>query len=335
MTNAAAPLTLRVNQETPGNAWTLLASDVLFNAGSGGYVELMNNTGDTEVVQGDAVKFVFKSLAGDTEPPSVPANLMAPTITTSSIQLAWKASSDNVGVTGYKVYRDGSFLANAPTNSFFDNGLAANTSYSYQVSAYDAVPNESARSVAVARTTLSVPPDASSIAASSGTVCSGDSITWTAVTGFGAGKVAYYRYAWNQAPTYTFTGSEPQWSSGTLSTSPTAGGTWYLHVRGYNSAGAANGTYDYAITSGAGIAPDLNGDCAVDQLDMQIFRACMTGEGVAYDPDDLAAGCTLTHDGGNFIGADFNRDGDVDQSDFGVLQRCISGAEPVDPNCVN
>lgn len=62
ITNAGTTITLRVNEQNPGNAYTLIASNVPFNAGTGGYVELMNNTGDTAVVQGDAVKFAYKSM---------------------------------------------------------------------------------------------------------------------------------------------------------------------------------------------------------------------------------------------------------------------------------
>lgn len=61
ITNAGSPVIVRLNEQLPGNAYTLVASNVPFNAGTGGYVELMNNTGDTAVVQGDAVKFVYKS----------------------------------------------------------------------------------------------------------------------------------------------------------------------------------------------------------------------------------------------------------------------------------
>jgi Glycosyl hydrolases family 25/Purple acid Phosphatase, N-terminal domain len=61
ITNAGSPIILRVNEQLPGNAYTLIAANVPFNAGTSGYVELMNNTGDAAVVQGDAVKFVYKA----------------------------------------------------------------------------------------------------------------------------------------------------------------------------------------------------------------------------------------------------------------------------------
>ena len=85
-------------------------------------------------------------LPTDTEEPSVPQNLHAVTIGTEGAQLAWSAATDNVGVTGYRVYRDGSLLATVVGTSFDDSGLAPATTYSYQVSARDAAGNESEQS---------------------------------------------------------------------------------------------------------------------------------------------------------------------------------------------
>ncbi|HQL80391.1 MAG TPA: cadherin-like domain-containing protein, partial [Verrucomicrobiota bacterium] len=81
------------------------------------------------------------------------------------------------------------------------------------------------------------------------TPCAGSKVTWSAADGFGAGSVAKYKYAWDQSPTHTWTGAEPDWSADTLQTSPTAAGNWYLHVQGYNGANVENGTYDYALTA--------------------------------------------------------------------------------------
>ena len=73
-------------------------------------------------------------------------------------------------------------------------------------------------------------------------------VTWTAPGGFAPGKVAKYKYAWTQSDTYGWTGSEPDWSAGTIETTPTAAGTWYLHVKGYNGANVENGTAYYTVT---------------------------------------------------------------------------------------
>ncbi len=92
----------------------------------------------------------------DTTPPSVPTNLTATAISSSQIDLSWTASTDNVGVVGYKIYRDGSYLKSVTTTSTSDTGLNPNTQYCYTVSAYDAAGNESDKSSQVCATTLSI-----------------------------------------------------------------------------------------------------------------------------------------------------------------------------------
>ncbi|MEK7187296.1 MAG: Ig-like domain-containing protein [Patescibacteria group bacterium] len=92
----------------------------------------------------------------DTQAPTTPANLSATPVSTSQINLSWTASTDNVGVTGYRVYRNGIQLATAPSNSYQDLGLTAATTYSYTVQATDAAGNNSAQSGSVSATTQAV-----------------------------------------------------------------------------------------------------------------------------------------------------------------------------------
>src|SRR3989344_8611418 len=87
---------------------------------------------------------------GDTQAPTVPTNLTATVISSSQINLSWTASTDNTGVTKYKIFRDGVKIATEPTaTTHKDTGLTPNTTYSYTVSARDAAGNESARPGAV------------------------------------------------------------------------------------------------------------------------------------------------------------------------------------------
>src|SRR4030042_811203 len=94
----------------------------------------------------------------DTAPPSVPTGLTATAVSTSQINLSWNASTDNVGVTGYMVYREGAFLKSVATTSTSDTGLSPSTPYCYRVSAYDAAGNGSAQSTQACATTQT-PPD--------------------------------------------------------------------------------------------------------------------------------------------------------------------------------
>jgi hypothetical protein len=92
----------------------------------------------------------------DTTPPSTPTNLSASAVSTSQINLSWTASTDNVGVVGYNIYRGGTEIGTATTNSYQSTGLSASTNYSYTVSAYDAAGNTSAQSSAASAMTQAV-----------------------------------------------------------------------------------------------------------------------------------------------------------------------------------
>ncbi|MFC2027316.1 fibronectin type III domain-containing protein [Chloroflexota bacterium] len=85
----------------------------------------------------------------DTTPPSVPTNLASGTVTASSIDLTWTASTDNVRVDGYRIYRDSVQTGTATSTFYSVTGLTSGNTYIYAVSAYDAVGNESDPSVSV------------------------------------------------------------------------------------------------------------------------------------------------------------------------------------------
>jgi glucose/arabinose dehydrogenase/chitodextrinase len=127
----------------------------------------------------------------DVTVPSVPANLAANAVSSSRIDLSWTASSDNVGVVGYRVFRDGTQIASPSATSYQDTGRTPGTSYSYRVSAVDAAGNGSALSQAVSATTPSPdasPPTASVTAPAAGTVVSG-SVNVTATASDNVGVV--------------------------------------------------------------------------------------------------------------------------------------------------
>lgn len=96
----------------------------------------------------------FTTIASDTTPPSVPTGLTATAVSTSQINISWNASTDNVGVVGYKVYRGGAYLKAVATTLTSDTGLNPSTQYCYRVSAYDGAGNESAQGAQACATTL-------------------------------------------------------------------------------------------------------------------------------------------------------------------------------------
>lgn len=91
---------------------------------------------------------------GDTTAPTTPTGLGAAPMSSSQINLTWTASTDNIGVTGYKIYRNGSYLFTVTTTNLTETGLTAATTYSYYIKAVDAAGNESGQSTTVSATTL-------------------------------------------------------------------------------------------------------------------------------------------------------------------------------------
>ncbi|MCA0132205.1 endonuclease [Winogradskyella alexanderae] len=90
----------------------------------------------------------------DTEAPTAPTNLMAANPTTSTIDLSWTASTDNVAVTAYDIYIGGSFSESVAGTSTTITGLALNTEYCFTVFARDEAMNTSASSNQDCATTL-------------------------------------------------------------------------------------------------------------------------------------------------------------------------------------
>jgi len=93
----------------------------------------------------------------DSQAPTTPVGLTLAAISEKQINLSWTASADNIGVTGYKVYRNGNQIGNVATTTYSDTGLAVNTSYAYDILAYDASGNCSVKGLPVVATTKQTP----------------------------------------------------------------------------------------------------------------------------------------------------------------------------------
>ncbi|MDF2921484.1 MAG: hypothetical protein K0R57_398, partial [Paenibacillaceae bacterium] len=96
----------------------------------------------------------------DTVPPTVPSGLVLLAKTDTIVRLSWNASTDNVGVAGYNIYKNGVLegaTSGAGTTEFLATGLAPNTAYSFTVKAKDGTGNLSAASTPLNVTTN--PPD--------------------------------------------------------------------------------------------------------------------------------------------------------------------------------
>ncbi|WP_198168141.1 fibronectin type III domain-containing protein, partial [Herbidospora yilanensis] len=91
---------------------------------------------------------------GDTQAPSVPANLVVTNRTATSVTLSWAASTDHVGVASYQVNRGGTAAGTTAATTFTVTGLTPDTAYFFTVVARDAAGNASAPSAGVSATTL-------------------------------------------------------------------------------------------------------------------------------------------------------------------------------------
>jgi YD repeat-containing protein len=168
----------------------------------------------------------------DTVAPSAPTGLAATAPTSSSVNLTWTASTDNVAVTGYKVYRGGTQIGTTSATSYTDNSVAGSTAYTYWVSAYDAAGNDSAQSNASTVTTPdtlapSVPTGLSATTPSSTQV----NLSWNASSDTGGSGLAGYRIYRGGA--HIATRSVTNYSD----TSVAASTTYSYRVAAYDNAG--------------------------------------------------------------------------------------------------
>src|SRR5919201_1797390 len=83
--------------------------------------------------------------SGDLLPPSTPLGITVTQLTHTSVSIGWTGATDNVGVAGYDVYRDGSPLGTTSSTGYTLSGLACGTPVTLGVDAYDAAGNHSAR----------------------------------------------------------------------------------------------------------------------------------------------------------------------------------------------
>lgn len=94
----------------------------------------------------------------DTEAPTAPANLQGTAVSPTEVSLAWEPATDNVGVVGYRVIRDGLALADLAALGLTDATRQPGTTASYEVVAYDSEGNVSAPATVDVTTPTAPPP---------------------------------------------------------------------------------------------------------------------------------------------------------------------------------
>jgi uncharacterized protein YjdB len=92
------------------------------------------------------------------QPPTTPTNLIASPVDANSVFLQWTASTDNVGVAGYTIWVNGDSLTSVQTVSYIVPSLNTNTTYTFEIAAFDAAGNRSAKATATATTPATATP---------------------------------------------------------------------------------------------------------------------------------------------------------------------------------
>ena len=123
-------------------------------------------------------------VSGDSDAPTTPTDVVASNQTTTTIDLSWTASTDNVAVTGYNIYFDGSLKTQTNTISTQITNLTPGTSYAIEIEAKDQYNNKSAKSTAInsATTTDTTAPSIPTNLVGANISGTGFKLSWTAST---------------------------------------------------------------------------------------------------------------------------------------------------------
>ncbi|MCX5119455.1 discoidin domain-containing protein [Micromonospora sp. NBC_00362] len=165
-TNGSSFTTLKASAGYTFNPSSGNTATVSFTAASTRYVrvQVTGNTG-WPAAQLSEVEVYGATGSNDTQAPSVPGNLAYTQPASGQIRLAWSASTDNVGVTGYDVYANGALRGSVSGSTLtYTDSQPTTATVSYYVRAKDAAGNQSANSNTVTRTGTGNPPTGSNLA---------------------------------------------------------------------------------------------------------------------------------------------------------------------------
>jgi len=189
---------------------------------------------------------------GDTTAPTAPSGLVSSGHTTNTVALAWDAATDNVGVTGYQLYRDGTQIADQTGRTYSDSGLSPGTAYTYTVKAYDAATN-----LSDASTSLTVTTSAQTAIQRQGmstlvNTTSTTSHTITKPASAAAGEVCVVSLALNGSTVSAAPTGWTQFAAITSIANPRLYG--YYHVMGASEPASYTWTTTGSVASGGGIS---------------------------------------------------------------------------------
>jgi chitodextrinase len=272
--------------------------------------------------------FTITAGTSDTTAPSTPT-LSASGTTQTSTNLSWTAATDNVGVTGYDVYRGTTLLTTVTGTTYTATGLTASTAYTFSVRAKDAAGNVSASSNTVNVTTLANTTDTTAPStptlSASGTTQTSTNLSWTAATD-NVGVTGYDVYRGTTLLTtvtgtsYTATGLTASTAYSFTVRAKDAAGNISASSNTVNVTTLANTTVTYCASQGNSTADERIGrvqfgtinNASTGTAGYENFTAISTNavRGTAYTITITPSWTSTVYSEGYAVFIDYNNDGD-------------------------
>ena len=263
------------------------------------YVKAKDASGNQSVASNTLTVTTLAAL--DTTAPTVPTTLAASGTTTVSTTLSWNASTDNVGVTAYYIYQNGTYKTASATRSFTITGLTAGTTYSFTVKAIDAAGNLSAASNAASVTTTALPtgdttiPTTPTNLAASGTTQTTTQLAWTASTD----NVGIATYSVYQNGAYIASSTTNAFSV----TGLTANTAYSFTVKGKDAAGNLSIASNTATIRTLAVGVDATPPSAPTNLSATAITQTSTRLNWTASTDNVGVATYSVYKNGTYVGA--------------------------------
>ena len=217
----------------------------------------LQSQSDLETVsQSVTVNVVPPLTPPDTTPPTAPSGLTGSAINQTQINLTWTASTDNVAVADYDIFRNGTQIGSPSGTTYQDTGLSAGTPYTYYVEAVDTSGNISAASASVTATTTAadITPPTVTITAPTGQLAANTTSTTLSVTTNENATCAWSTLAGQAFASMTTFATTGGTSHSTTLTGLSNGSSYTDYVKCKDTSGniSTNSTASFSVASSGG-----------------------------------------------------------------------------------